>query len=44
MDFRNFISYDVLLDIGFKGDSWTWSNNWEPELDTKGRLDRDYAQ
>ena len=39
-DFKQFINGNHLLDIGFVGHPWTWSNNWEQGGDIKQRLDR----
>ncbi|XP_071912221.1 uncharacterized protein [Coffea arabica] len=39
-DFNNFISGNELVDIGFVGVSWTWSNTWDGEGEVKERLDR----
>ena len=40
MDFKEFIGTNELVDIGFKGNPWTWSNNWEEEVEVRQRLDR----
>lgn len=42
-DFNNFINNNELLDIGFEGLPWTWSNLWEGEGEIKQRLDRALA-
>ncbi|XP_071926179.1 uncharacterized protein [Coffea arabica] len=39
-DFGNFIEQNGLIDIGFKGNPWTWSNHWSQEGEIKQRLDR----
>ncbi|XP_027166343.1 uncharacterized protein LOC113766338 [Coffea eugenioides] len=39
-DFNSFIGDNGLLDIGYKGLPWTWSNYWEGEGVLKERLDR----
>ena len=39
-DFKNFINKNKLLDIGFEGLPWTWSNLCEEEGEIKQRLDR----
>ncbi|XP_071920779.1 uncharacterized protein [Coffea arabica] len=39
-DFNNFISGNELVDIGFVGIPWTWSNTWDGEGEVKERLDR----
>ena len=39
-DFRNFIESNNLVDIGFVGNPWTWSNNWDRNGEVKERLDR----
>ncbi|XP_027076017.1 uncharacterized protein [Coffea arabica] len=38
--FRDFISTNELIDIGFEGKPWTWSNNWDSEEEVRERLDR----
>ncbi|XP_071914055.1 uncharacterized protein [Coffea arabica] len=38
--FRDFISTNELIDIGFEGKPWTWSNNWDNEREVRERLDR----
>ncbi|XP_027148760.1 uncharacterized protein LOC113749274 [Coffea eugenioides] len=38
--FRDFIRTNELIDIGFEGKPWTWSNNWDKEGEVKERLDR----
>ena len=38
--FRDFISINELIDIGFEGKPWTWSNNWDNEGEVRERLDR----
>ncbi|XP_071916268.1 uncharacterized protein [Coffea arabica] len=38
--FRDFVNNNKLIDIGFEGIPWTWSNNWEEEKKIKERLDR----
>ncbi|XP_071902937.1 uncharacterized protein [Coffea arabica] len=40
-DFNNFINDNQLVDIGFEGNPWTWSNNWEDVGEVRERLDRD---
>ncbi|XP_027171734.1 uncharacterized protein LOC113771340 [Coffea eugenioides] len=39
-DFNNFINDNQLVDIGFEGNPWTWSNNWEDVGEVKERLNR----
>ncbi|XP_071928065.1 uncharacterized protein [Coffea arabica] len=39
-DFKEFIGTNDLVDIGFKGNPWTWSNNWKEEGEVRQRLDR----
>ncbi|XP_027183762.1 uncharacterized protein LOC113782049 [Coffea eugenioides] len=39
-DFNNFIFRKELVDIGFVGVPWTWSNTWDEEGEVKERLDR----
>ena len=39
-DFNNFIEHNGLIDIGFEGNPWTWSNHWSHEGEIKQRLDR----
>ncbi|XP_071933018.1 uncharacterized protein [Coffea arabica] len=39
-DFRNFIEQNGLIDLGFEGNPWTWSNHWAQEGEIKQRLDR----
>ena len=39
-DFRNFIEQNGLIDLGFEGNPWTWSNHWTQEGEIKQRLDR----
>ncbi|XP_027067539.1 uncharacterized protein [Coffea arabica] len=39
-DFNNFISGNELVDIGFVGVPWTWSNTWDGKGEVKERLDR----
>ncbi|XP_027182377.1 uncharacterized protein LOC113780798 [Coffea eugenioides] len=38
--FRDFVNKNQLIDIGFEGIPWTWSNNWEEGKEIKERLDR----
>ena len=38
--FRNFISDNQLVDVGFEGYLQTWCNNWGNEGDARQRLDR----
>lgn len=42
-DFKGFINNNELLDIGFEGLPWTWSNLWEGDGEIKQRLDRALA-
>ncbi|KAL3527945.1 hypothetical protein ACH5RR_012601 [Cinchona calisaya] len=35
-----FIHSNELVDIGFTGQPWTWSNDWEGEGEIRERLDR----
>ncbi|XP_071926048.1 uncharacterized protein [Coffea arabica] len=30
-DFKDFIDHNNLIDLGFEGQPWTWSNHWEDE-------------
>ena len=39
-DFNSFMSGNELVDIGYVGIPWTWSNTWEGEGVVKERLDR----
>ncbi|XP_027067675.1 uncharacterized protein [Coffea arabica] len=39
-DFRHFIEMNRLVDIGFEGHPWTWSNHWDNEGEVRQRLDR----
>nr|XP_027062801.1 uncharacterized protein LOC113689183 [Coffea arabica] len=39
-DFSSFIENNSLMDLGFTGNPWTWSNNWENEREIRQRLDR----
>ena len=39
-DFRHFIELNRLVDIGFEGHPWTWSNHWDNEGEIRQRLDR----
>ena len=39
-DFRDFIDQNSLIDIGFEGQPWTWSNHWDNEGEVRQRLDR----
>ena len=39
-DFNSFIENNSLVDLGFNGNPWTWSNNWEDEGEIRQRLDR----
>nr|XP_027123998.1 uncharacterized protein LOC113740655 [Coffea arabica] len=39
-DFNNFINDNQLIDIGFEGNLWTWSNNWEDVGEVRERLNR----
>lgn len=39
-DFKEFISDNELIDLGFDGHPWTWSNNWENGGEIRQRLDR----
>ena len=39
-DFNSFIERNSLVDLGFTGNPWTWSNNWEGEGEVRQRLDR----
>ncbi|XP_071902886.1 uncharacterized protein [Coffea arabica] len=39
-DFKTFIEQSNLIDIGFEGHPWTWSNHWENEGEIRQRLDR----
>ncbi|XP_071906010.1 uncharacterized protein [Coffea arabica] len=38
-DFRRFIQENQLIDVGFEGNPWTWSNQWQTG-EIKQRLDR----
>ena len=38
--FKDFISDNSLVDIGFEGHPWTWSNHWDNEGEVRQRLDR----
>ena len=39
-EFNRFISDNELVDIGYEGAPWTWSNTWEGQGAIKERLDR----
>ena len=39
-DFRLFIHQNGLIDLGFEGKPWTWSNQWTQEGEIRQRLDR----
>ena len=39
-DFNNFIEHNGLIDTGFEGNPWTWSNHWSHEGEIKQRLNR----
>ena len=39
-EFNSFIEYNNLVDLGFTGNPWTWSNNWDGEGEIRQRLDR----
>ncbi|XP_071924745.1 uncharacterized protein [Coffea arabica] len=39
-DFRDYIDHNNLLDIGFEGQPWTWSNHWNDDSEIRQRLDR----
>ena len=39
-DIRTFINENQLVDTGYEGQPWTWSNNWEGNGEIKQRLDR----
>nr|XP_027093667.1 uncharacterized protein LOC113714070 [Coffea arabica] len=39
-DFKNFISANQLVDLGYEGQPWTWCNNWGNEGEIKQRLDK----
>ena len=39
-DFNSFVENNRLVDLGFTGNPWTWSNNWEDEGEIRQRLDR----
>ncbi|XP_071923241.1 uncharacterized protein [Coffea arabica] len=39
-DFKNFINDNQLVDVGYEGKPWTWSNNWYGPGVVKERLDR----
>ncbi|XP_071928124.1 uncharacterized protein [Coffea arabica] len=39
-DFNSFIQNNSLVDLGFNGNPWTWSNNWEDEGEIRQSLDR----
>nr|XP_027090317.1 uncharacterized protein LOC113711350 [Coffea arabica] len=39
-EFNRFISENELVDIGYEGAPWTWSNTWEGQGAIKERLDR----
>lgn len=38
--FKNFIFENRLVEIGFEGHPWTWSNHWDNVGEVKQRLDR----
>ncbi|XP_071921847.1 uncharacterized protein [Coffea arabica] len=38
--FKNFITRNKLIDLGFEGLPWTWNNNWSSGEKIKERLDR----
>ncbi|XP_071914130.1 uncharacterized protein [Coffea arabica] len=39
-EFKDFIDHTNLIDLGFEGQPWTWSNHWEDEGEIRQRLDR----
>ncbi|XP_071932920.1 uncharacterized protein [Coffea arabica] len=39
-NFRDFINTNELVDIGYEGKPWTWSNRWDNEGEIRERLDR----
>ncbi|XP_071905690.1 uncharacterized protein [Coffea arabica] len=39
-DFNSFIENNSLMDLGFTGNPWTWSNNCENRREIRQRLDR----
>ena len=40
MAFKDFIAENRLIDLGFKGHPWTWSNHWDNTGKVRQRLDR----
>ena len=38
--FRDLINTNELMDIGYEGKPWTWSNRWDNEGEARERLDR----
>lgn len=39
-NFKDFIDQNNLVDIGYDGQPWTWSNHWNDEGEIRQRLDR----
>ncbi|XP_071940051.1 uncharacterized protein [Coffea arabica] len=39
-DFKDFLAHNHLIDIGFEGHPWTWSNHWDNDGEVRQRLDR----
>ncbi|XP_027171528.1 uncharacterized protein LOC113771107 [Coffea eugenioides] len=39
-DFKDFMNQNSLIDIGFEGQPWTWSNHWDNEGEVRQRLGR----
>nr|XP_027088506.1 uncharacterized protein LOC113709853 [Coffea arabica] len=39
-DFKDFLAHNHLIDIGFEGHPWTWSNHWDNDCEVRQRLDR----
>ncbi|XP_071901101.1 uncharacterized protein [Coffea arabica] len=39
-DFKDLIDQNGLIDIGYEGHLWTWSNHWEEKGEIRQRLDR----
>nr|XP_027124324.1 uncharacterized protein LOC113741027 [Coffea arabica] len=40
MTFKDFIAENGLVDLGYEGHPWTWSNHWDNTGEVRQRLDR----
>ena len=43
-NFKDFIDQNNLVDIGYDGQPWTWSNHWNDEGEIRQRLDREIGR